>query len=186
MLEFIQQPWPWWLAGLVLTSVLFLILFFGQSFGISSNLRTICAAAGAGKRVKFFQFNWKTQAWNLVFLAGAAIGGLIAQTLLTAPDAVVQVSEATVRDLNALGLGAPTSVQPEEIFGLEALGNWRSLLILIGGGLLVGFGSRYAGGCTSGHAISGLTSLQVPSLIAVVGFFLGGLVMTHFLLPVIF
>jgi hypothetical protein len=51
---------------------------------------------------------------------------------------------------------------------------------------MVGFGSRYAGGCTSGHAISGLSDLQVPSLIAVVGFFIGGLIMTFFILPLIF
>jgi len=57
--------------------------------------------------------------------------------------------------------------------------------MLVGGGILIGFGTRWAGGCTSGHAISGLSNLQLPSLIAVIGFFIGGIIMTYFLLPTI-
>jgi len=62
----------------------------------------------------------------------------------------------------------------------------KGFLVLAFGGLMVGFGSRYAGGCTSGHAISGLSDLQIQSLIAVAGFFIGGLLMTYFVLPLIF
>jgi uncharacterized membrane protein YedE/YeeE len=54
------------------------------------------------------------------------------------------------------------------------------------GGFLVGFGTRYAGGCTSGHAISGLSNLQFASLIATIGFFAGGLIATHLLYPLLF
>lgn len=50
----------------------------------------------------------------------------------------------------------------------------------------MGFGARWAGGCTSGHAISGLSNLQLPSLVAVLGFFAGGLLMTHLLFPLLF
>lgn len=185
MLELIQEPWTWWVSGSVIASIMFLLLFFGQSFGFSSNLRTICAATGGGKFVKFFDFNWKTQIWNLVFLVGAVIGGFIAQQYLS-NGLPVQISESTVQDLNALGISAPVSSQPEELFGLEAIMSIKGFLILALGGLMVGFGSRYAGGCTSGHAISGLSDLQIPSLIAVIGFFLGGLIMTYLLFPLIF
>lgn len=81
---------------------------------------------------------------------------------------------------------ANSAYLPTEIFNTENLSNPFILGILLLGGFLVGFGARYAGGCTSGHAISGLSNLQVPSLIAVVGFFVGGLVMIHLLYPFIF
>lgn len=185
MLEFISQPWTWWVSGLLITATMFLLLFFGQSFGFSSNLRTICSAAGGGKFVKFFDFNWKTQIWNLVFLVGAILGGFIAHTFLS-DGQPVNISESTITDLAKLGISAPTSVQPEELFSWDAALSLKGFLILALGGLMVGFGSRYAGGCTSGHAISGLSDLQLPSLIAVIGFFVGGLIMTFVLLPLIF
>jgi uncharacterized membrane protein YedE/YeeE len=164
---------------------MFLLLFFGQSFGFSSNLRTICAAAGGGKFVKFFDFNWRSQLWNMVFLVGAILGGFIAKQFLS-DGAPVAISENTISDLAKLGISAPTSAQPNELFSMEALFSLKGFLILSLGGLMVGFGSRYAGGCTSGHAISGLSDLQLPSLIAVIGFFIGGLLMTFVLLPIIF
>lgn len=185
MLEFIQQPWTWWVSGALIAGIMFLLIFFGQSFGFSSNLRTICAAAGGGKFVKFFDFNWKSQIWNLLFLIGAVIGGFIAHQFLSNGEPV-QISESTIQDLAKIGIAAPTSVQPEELFSLEAVLSLKGFLILAMGGLMVGFGSRYAGGCTSGHAISGLSDLQFPSLIAVIGFFIGGLAMTYLIFPLIF
>lgn len=185
MLEFISQPWTWWVSGIIIAGTMFLLLFFGQSFGFSSNLRTICAAAGGGKFVKFFDFNWRSQLWNIVFLVGAILGGFIAKQFLS-DGAPVAISENTINDLAKLGISAPTSAQPNELFSMEALFSLKGFLILALGGLMVGFGSRYAGGCTSGHAISGLSDLQLPSLIAVIGFFIGGLLMTFVLLPLIF
>ncbi len=161
-----------------------LLLFFGKSFGFSSNLRVICAACGAGKKVKFFDFDWRSQTWNLLFVVGAILGGWISSEFLTNGDAV-QISQATIQDLKALGISAPDSLQPDEIFSLDALFSVKGFLIMLIGGFMIGFGSRYAGGCTSGHAISGLSNLQLPSLIAVIGFFIGGLIMTHLLLPFI-
>jgi uncharacterized membrane protein YedE/YeeE len=184
MLEFIQQPWSWWVSGTLIAAIMFMLLFFGQSFGFSSNLRTICAASGGGKFVKFFDFNWKSQIWNLVFLIGAILGGFIAKQFLSNGDPVI-ISENTIADLAKLGISAPTSTQPNELFGVDVIFSLKGFLILALGGLMVGFGSRYAGGCTSGHAISGLSDLQMPSLIAVVGFFAGGLLMTFVLLPLI-
>ena len=184
MLEFIQQPWTWWISGILISVTMFSLIFFGQSFGFSANLRTICSAAGGGKLVKFFDFNWKTQIWNLVFLVGAILGGFIAHQFLS-NGAPVLISDNTITDLAKLGISAPTSAQPDELFSLESLFTIKGFLILAIGGLMVGFGSRYAGGCTSGHAISGLSDLQLPSLIAVIGFFVGGLLMTFVLLPLI-
>ena len=185
MLEVISQPWPWYVSGIVIALIMVLLLFFGKSFGFSSNLRVICAACGAGKRVKFFDFDWRSQSWNLLFLVGAILGGFISAEFLSA-DAPVQISQATVQDLQALGFSAPGDLQPEELFSLEALLSVKGFLVLQLGGVLIGFGSRYAGGCTSAHAISGISNLQLPSLIAVVGFFIGGLLMTHLLLPLLF
>jgi len=185
MIEFISQPWTWWVSGMVISAIMFTLLFFGQSFGFSSNLRTICAMSGAGNVNKFFDFNWKAQIWNLVFLVGAIIGGFIAKEFLSTGEAV-QISEATIKDLQALGFAAPNSMQPDELFSWDAIFTIKGFSILAIGGFLVGLGSRYAGGCTSGHAISGISDLQVPSMIAVVGFFAGGLLMTWVIYPLIF
>jgi uncharacterized membrane protein YedE/YeeE len=184
-MEFILQPWSWWFSGIMIAAIMFFLLYFGQSFGFSSNLRTICSAAGLGKSAKFFDFNWKAQSWNLVFLVGAILGGFISREFLST-DAPVLISEATIQDLAKLGIAAPESLQPAELFGLDAVLSVKGFMLLAFGGLMVGFGSRYAGGCTSGHAISGLSDLQVPSLIAVMGFFIGGLLMTYLFLPLIF
>lgn len=185
MIEFLSQPWPWYVSGALIALIMVLLLFFGKSFGFSSNLRVICSACGAGKYSSFFDFDWRTQSWNLLFLVGAVVGGFISSQFLSGSEAV-QISQATVQDLQQLGISAPTDLQPEEIFSLEALFTLRGFLLMLIGGFLIGFGSRYAGGCTSGHAISGLSNLQLPSLIAVIGFFIGGLITTWLLLPLIF
>ncbi|NDF59555.1 MAG: YeeE/YedE family protein [Crocinitomicaceae bacterium] len=164
---------------------MFILLFFGKAFGVSSNLRTICSIAGAGKKVKFFQFDWKSQVWNLVFLGGAILGGFIAKNFLSY-DLPVAISEKTITDLAQLGFSKPTGIQPSELFDLKNIFSLKGFITLALGGLFVGFGARYAGGCTSGHAISGISNLQLPSLIAVIGFFIGGLVMTHVIFPLIF
>lgn len=185
MREVITQTWSWWFSGAMIAAIMFFLLYFGQSFGFSSNLRTLCAASGLGKKVKFFNFNWKAQTWNLVFLIGAIIGGFIAKQFLS-NDLPVQISGETINDLLKLGIAAPASLQPAELFSLDAILSVKGFMVLALGGLMVGFGSRYAGGCTSGHAISGMSNLQWPSLIAVIGFFIGGLIMTFLILPLIF
>lgn len=185
MLDIIKQTWSWWFSGAFIAGIMFLLLFFGQSFGFSSNLRTMCSAAGCGKSVKFFDFNWRSQIWNLIFLVGAILGGFITSQFLSTNETIA-ISNDTIADLAKLGLSAPTSMQPPELFSLDAVLTLKGFLILAIGGLFVGFGSRYAGGCTSGHAISGLSDLQLPSLIAVIGFFIGGLAMTFLIIPLIF
>jgi uncharacterized protein len=185
MLELIKQPWHWAIAGSAIAVIMFLLLFFGGSFGFSSNLRTICAACGAGKHTVFFRFDWKAQLWNLVFLIGSVIGGFLTHCYLSTP-APVRISANTIKDISQLGFTTPSSLQPVELFSMQALFSIKGFALLAFGGLLIGFGTRYAGGCTSGHAISGLSNLQLPSLIAVVGFFIGGLLMTFLIFPLIF
>jgi len=183
LLEYISQPWAWYVAGPIIAVVMFSMLLLGKRFGLSSNLRTMCSILGAGKSCEFFDFNWKDQLWNLVFAAGLILGGFIAQFYLTTTNTVA-ISEITINELKNLDIENPgDTFVPEEIFSWESLGTIRGFVMLIIGGFLVGFGTRYAGGCTSGHAISGLSNLQLASLIAVVGFFIGGLIITHLVLP---
>lgn len=183
LLDWISQPWPWYVAGPLIALVMFSLLFFGKSFGLSANLRTMCSILGAGKSCDFFDFDWKTQSWNLVFAAGLVLGGLISYLYLGYEPAA-NISETTITDLKAFGIENPgENVVPLEIFNWENLLSLQGIIFMVVGGFLVGFGTRYAGGCTSGHAISGLSDLQPASLLAVVGFFIGGLVMTYFILP---
>ncbi|WP_370001134.1 YeeE/YedE family protein [Winogradskyella sp.] len=185
-MEYILQPWPWYVSGPLIAIVMFLLLYFGRTFGMSSNLRTLCAIGGAGKKIEFFKFDWKSQRWNLIVVLGAILGGFIAHFLLSNPTDI-DLSQNTIQDLNALGFeNAGKTLLPPELFSWDAVFSLKGLSILIIGGFLVGFGTRYAGGCTSGHAITGLSSLQLPSLVAVVGFFLGGLIMIHFIYPILF
>lgn len=184
MIDFIRQPWPWYFSGFMIVLIMLMLIFWGKSFGFSSNLRTICSMTGLGKKVKFFDFNWKAQQWNLLFLLGSIIGGWISAQFLSNPNDL-QLSANTVADLKGLGIHFNGALNPDELFSLSALSNPKTWLLLLSGGILVGFGSRYAGGCTSGHAISGLSNLQLPSLIAVIGFFIGGLLMTWLILPFI-
>ena len=182
----ILEPWPWYVAGPMIALVMFLLIFMGKKFGMSSNLETMCSMCGAGKRSDYFNIDWRASSWNLFVIIGAAIGGFVAAHLLS-DHAAVAIASETVAELEELGFeSAGEAYLPEQLFGLEALTNPKSVIILLAGGILIGFGARYASGCTSGHAISGLSNLQLPSLIAVIGFFIGGLVMVHFLFPIIF
>jgi len=185
-MNIIYAPWPWYISGPLIAFVMFLLLMVGKSFGMSSNLRTLCTICGAGNTSDFFKFDWKAQRWNLVVVFGAIIGGFIGAHFLS-NDLAIAIHPDTIETLNTLGFeSAGTSYLPTELFDVGVFSNLKGLLILAIGGLLVGFGARYAGGCTSGHAISGLSNLQWPSLIAVLGFFIGGLTMIHLIFPLIF
>ena len=185
MIELIKQPWHWSVSGIAIAAIMFTMIFFGKTFGFSSNFRTICAACGAGKNIAYFNYDWKSQKWNLAFLVGSVIGGFIGRHFLCNGEPL-QLAEATLNDLSKLGFAAPTDIQPEEIFSWHALFTLKGFSILAFGGVFIGFGTRYAAGCTSGHAISGLSNLQLPSLVAVIGFFIGGLTMTYLIFPILF
>ena len=172
-MEIIMKPWPWYVGGPLIALTMALLILLGKRFGMSSNLRTICSIGGAGKLADFFRFDWKAQRWNLTVALGVVLGGFIAQNYLSPGDAVA-ISEQTIGKLNELGFtDGGQHYMPEKLFGNEVFSNGKRLFLLILGGFLVGFGARYAGGCTSGHAISGLSNLQLASLIAVIGFFCG-------------
>ncbi|PNQ75198.1 YeeE/YedE family protein [Hanstruepera neustonica] len=185
-MDLINEPWPWYVSGPMIAFIMFLLIMVDKRFGMSSNLRTMCSMVGAGKSATFFDFDWKSQRWNLVVVVGAVIGGFIASNFMT-PNEAVAINADTITNLRALGFNsAGEAYLPTELFSNAVFSDFKALAILIIGGFLVGFGARYAGGCTSGHAISGLSNLQLPSLIAVVGFFIGGLLMVHVLFPLIF
>lgn len=183
MLEIIQKPWPWYVAGPLIGLLLPLLLYFGKSFGVSSTLRHICAAC-VPLDIKYFKYNWKAENWNLNFIAGVLIGGLLTGQFLMG-DGKVDISMKTVNDLTALGITDFNTYLPKEIFSWETLLSFRGLVFMVLGGFFVGFGTRYANGCTSGHSISGLANLQFGSFVATIAFFIGGLIMTHLILPYI-
>lgn len=182
LIDWIQQPWPWYIAGPLITFTMLFVGFYGHSFGISAALSTICAAVGGKNFSDLFNFDWKRDLWNLIFILGSIVGGFIAGYLLTAPGNI-EISATVENQLRQYNIVVGQELIPQEIFNWKSLFTLKGFLMMVVGGFLVGFGTRYAGGCTSGHAITGLSNLQWPSLIAVIGFFIGGLFMVHFLLP---
>ncbi len=184
-MDYILGPWPWYVAGPLIAFCMYLMFYFGRKFGVSSNLETVCSMVGAGRLVDYFKFDWRENKWNLTFVLGLIIGGFVANQWLS-PEQVVDLNPNTISDLADLGIAnAGSTYLPDEIFSLDTMFSLKGFLILIGAGLLVGFGARYAGGCTSGHGIVGLSSLSKESFIAIAGFFIGGLIMTWFILPYI-
>lgn len=184
MLDFITKPWPWYVAGpLIGLTVPALLIMGNKSFGISSSLRHACAACiPAG--IPFFQYNWRKEAWNLFFVSGIFIGGLIAGHYLINPENV-RINAGLANELAGYGITDYSHLVPADLVNWSALFTVKGLIMMVGGGFLVGFGTRYAGGCTSGHAIMGLSNLQAPSLVATVCFMIGGVVMANFILPLI-
>ena len=185
MFELIHSPWLWYVTGPLIGLMIPLLLLLGnKQFGVSSTMRDICAYCLPTK-IKFFKYNLKEQHWNLAFILGIILGGLLAMFFMNNSQPV-QLAEATISSLTQLGLHDFTGLIPSELFNLNAILSVQGFSAMIMGGFLVGFGARYAGGCTSGHAIMGLSQLSLGSLAAVIGFFVGGLIMTHFIFPIIF
>lgn len=185
-MNIISQTWPWYVSGFLIGMIMLCLIYFGKTFGMSSNLRSICSMTGIGRKIPFFDYDWKAQRWNLLVVLGAMLGGFVAVHFMSVPSNVT-INPTTIVQLNEMGIEAPNGkLLPDALFGNQIFESPKSIFILLVGGILIGFGSRYAGGCTSGHAILGLSNLQLPSLKAVIGFFIGGLIMAHFLLPLIF
>lgn len=180
-----SHPWPWYIAGPVIGLFVPALLLAGNKvFGVSSNLRHICAIVFPS-RIEYFRYNWKANGrWNLLFAAGMLLGGLLAAH--GTATQTIAISEQTKLALTKLGIHNLSGLAPVELFSWSALLTLKGFVSVIVGGLLVGFGTAWAGGCTSGHAISGLANFQLPSLLAVLGFFAGGLIATYFLLPLLF
>ncbi|TWR28568.1 YeeE/YedE family protein [Mucilaginibacter achroorhodeus] len=181
-MDIIKQPWPWYVAGPLIGLIVPALLILGnKTFGISSTLRQICAAC-IPANISFFKYDWKKDAWNLFFIAGIVIGGLIAAHLLSDPGPVA-INPKTTAALQQQGITDFSGLLPRDIFSFKGLTTLKGFVFMVIGGFLVGFGTRYAGGCTSGHAIMGISSLQWPSLVATCCFMIGGFVMTWLILP---
>ena len=184
-MDILFEPWPWYVAGPFIGLTLIIsIIIGGEPLGVSSSFRHICSACVPGD-IEFFKYDWKKYLWNLLFVLGIAIGAFIATNFMSPADEI-GISEATVADLNEMGITDLKGYVPIEIFSFENLLSLNGFIFLVLGGFLVGFGTRFAGGCTSGHTISGLSNLQWVSLVATISFFAGGLIMTHFIYPLIF
>lgn len=182
ILEFLRQPWNWYVAGIHIGLTVPLLLLLGnKQFGVSSSLRHICAMCLPAK-IPFFHYDWKKEIWNLFFVVGVLLGGLIATQFLSNPDPII-VSAKTVMALEELNITVDHYLMPASIFSFENIFTMKGLVFFVIGGFLVGFGTRYAGGCTSGHAIMGLSTLQWPSLVATCCFMAGGFAMVHLLFP---
>lgn len=184
MMETILQPWPWYVAGpLIGLTVPILLLIGNKTFGISSSLRHVCAACiPAG--IPFFKYEWKKEVWNLFFVSGILIGGFIGAYFLANPEPLV-IHPQLAAELAGYGITDYSSMIPKQLFTLENILTLKGFLLMVVGGFVVGFGTRYAGGCTSGHAIMGLSTLQWPSLAATCCFMLGGFIMANLILPLI-
>jgi uncharacterized protein len=183
-IDWIKQPWPWYVSGPLIGLMVPALLIVGnKAFGISSSLRHICAACLPAK-IPFFQYNWRNEIWNLFFVAGIVIGGFITAQYLGNPDAI-KVNPKLATELGQYGVTDYQSLIPRQLFNWESLFTAKGAILIIAGGFLVGFGTRYAGGCTSGHAIMGLSTLQLPSLVATISFMTGGFIIANLILPLI-
>ena len=181
-MRWLSSPWPWYVAGPLIGLIVPLLLWLGNKpFGISSNLRHLCAAA-APCGLQHFDYDWRRAGgWNLLFILGVLAGGWLAGVVLANPEPVALSAEARA-SLMALGITDFRGLAPRELFDWAAVTTPRGLILLVAGGFAVGFGTAYAGGCTSGHAITGLADRQPASLVAVIGFFAGGLLATWVIL----
>lgn len=185
MIELLKEPWPWYVSGpLIGLSIPLLLIVGNKMLGISSSLRHTCAAVYPSN-IAFLKYNWRSEMWNLFFALGIFFGGFIGGQLLDNGEPI-KISENTKSEIEKMGIHSFDGLVPADLFNWETVFSLKGLIVLVFGGFMIGFGSRYAGGCTSGHAIMGLSSLQWPSLIAVIFFFIGGLLMTHLIAPILY
>lgn len=183
-IDWIKQPWPWYVAGpLIGLTVPVLLIIGNKSFGISSSMRHICAAC-LPANINYFKYDWKKEAWNLFFVLGIFIGGIVAINLLANP-LPVQINPKLAGELAGYGITDYNDLVPGQIFNWHTLLSIKGFVMIVLGGFMVGFGTRYAGGCTSGHSIMGLSTLQWPSLVATCCFMIGGFIMANLILPFI-
>lgn len=185
MIEILKQPWHWIISGTIIgLTVPTLLLIGNKRLGVSSFMRHICASCFP-RKIPFFQYEWKKELWNIFFVIGIFLGGFIANQFLSNPEPI-KVAEATKLALTEYGITDYSKILPIELFNFENLFNLKGLLFFVIGGLLIGFGSRYASGCTSGHSIMGIANLQWPSLLATCFFMIGGIFCAKVILPMFF
>jgi len=183
-IEWIKQPWPWYVAGPLIGLIVPILLLIGnKAFGISSSLRHVCAAC-LPANIPFFKYDWKKEIWNLFFVGGIVIGAVLVTQLFSNPNPI-ELNPKLAADLQAHGISNFRGMVPTELFSWNSLFTVKGIIMIVVGGFLVGFGTRYAGGCTSGHAIMGLSNLQLPSLIATISFMVGGFIVANLIIPIL-
>lgn len=183
-MQFLTSPWPWYIAGpLIGLTVPLLLLIGNKTFGVSSSFRHVCAACvPAG--IPFFNYDWKKESWNLLFSAGILLGALLVLFFLQNPDPV-DIAPALSNELSGYGINDRTGLVPADLLNWSSLLTIKGIILIVVGGFLIGFGTRYAGGCTSGHSIMGMSNLQWPSLVATICFLAGGFAVANLVLPLI-
>lgn len=184
ILNFISQPWPWYVAGPLIGLVIVLLQWIdNKPLAASASYRHICAAIFPSK-IPFLKYNWKTESWNLFFVAGIFAGGFLAASILSHPSNII-ISDETTQQLQSIGLKDTDGFAPAQLFSFAALQTFPGIIIIVFGGFLIGFGSRYAGGCVSGHSMTGISDLQWTSILATACIFAGGIFTSYILLPLI-
>lgn len=179
-----SDPWPWYVAGpLIGLYVPVVYWLVNRHFGVSSSLRDICATV-APKRFRYFDYNWREYLWRVFFVAGIALGGFIGATLLKNPGPV-EIAGRVKQTLSSYGVKDYSALVPLNFFSWESLLTTKGFVLVVVGGFLVGFGTRYADGCTSGHTIHGVANFHRSSIIASLCFFIGGLFTSYVVLPLI-
>ena len=183
-IEWIKQPWPWYVAGPLIGLIVPILLLIGnKAFGISSSLRHVCAAC-LPANIPFFKYDWKKEIWNLFFVGGIIIGAVLVTQFFSNPNPI-ELNPKLAADRQAHGISNLRGMVPTELFSWNSLFTVKGIIMIVVGGFLVGFGTRYAGGCTSGHAIMGLSNLQLPSLIATISFMVGGFIVANLIMPIL-
>ena len=182
MMEWIKNPWPWYVGGPLIGLTVPLLLIFGNKrLGVSSSLRHICALC-LPANIQFFKYDWRRELWNLFFVLGITAGAFIAYSVLS-DHQPIKVDPKLVTQLREYHITNYDKLAPTDLFNWSELLTMKGFILMVVGGFLVGFGTRYAGGCTSGHSIMGLSNLQWPSLVATICFMTGGIIMANFILP---
>lgn len=152
--------WPWWLGGIAIGLLVPLMYYFlGTALGVSSGFGNFIKIIAPSTKLRWLnsetyknRFNWR-----FIFIIGMIIGGF----------------------LSARASGMPVITSEMGLF-TENL-NWAFIIYILwffAGGILLGFGARVANGCTSGHSIHGIATLQKSSLVATVFFLLFGVITT--------
>jgi uncharacterized membrane protein YedE/YeeE len=182
MLEILKQPIHWSIAGVIIgLTVPALLLAGNKRFGLSSTLKHLCTICIPSK-VPYFQYDWREHKWIFVFILGLISGSFIAAFVLPNPNELI-IADKTREFLSQYSITVGKELIPSSIFSFEKVFTLGGFIIMVIGGFLVGFGTRYAEGCTSGHSIYGLSTLQWPSLVATICFMIGGILSANFILP---